>query len=84
MTQEQKILAELMTMGWVSTKTLIDLGIYQYNARIKGLRDKGFTILSETRKYNGHDVCGFRLVTPKKRIDWESMSVKPLEQEELF
>lgn len=41
--------------GYAYTKELIELGIYQYNARIKELRTAGHEIISQ--KING--MCGF-------------------------
>lgn len=44
--QRERILSLLRLNGYAYTKDLIGLGIYQYNARIKELRDDGHNIVS--------------------------------------
>ena len=45
-TQRGAILKLLRTCSFVRTKTLTDMGFYQYNARILELRRSGHNILS--------------------------------------
>ena len=45
-TQRGAILKLLRTCSFVRTKTLVDMGFYQYNARILELRRSGHDIIS--------------------------------------
>lgn len=54
-TQRNKILELFRLKGYCYTMELLQLGIYQYNARILELRRDGFDI--ESRKIN--QKCGF-------------------------
>ena len=53
-TQREAILKLLQTAYLVRTKTLVDMGFYQYNARILELRGLGYDITSVKT-----DVWGF-------------------------
>ena len=82
MNQHQKILKHLWDGQPHYTHEIVGLGIFQYNARIKELRDRGLTILAEndSRGFNR-----FRLVTPTNLIDYDKAELKKTEnQEELF
>lgn len=49
--QRKRILELIKIRGYCYTMELVDLHIYQYNARIKELRREGFDI--ESKKVNG-------------------------------
>jgi len=49
--QRERILTLFRLKGFCYTQELINLGIYQYNARLKELRNEGFLIKSQ--KING-------------------------------
>jgi len=47
--QRERIIALLRRKGYVYTQELVKAGIYQYNARIKELRELGYGIISQKR-----------------------------------
>ena len=51
LSQRERIIALFRVKGYAYTQELINLGIYQYNARIKELRSDGFEI--ESLQING-------------------------------
>ena len=77
-TGEHRILKVLWNGKFHYTRELSD-AVNQYNARILGLRAKGIDILS-LKNEKGCD--GFKLITPKKQIDYETR--KKIIQEEIF
>lgn len=75
MTQKQRILALLMSARFVPSHDLARHNL-QYNARIFELRRKGIEI--ERMQIPGHygKIDGYRLTTPKDKIDFENCRVR--------
>lgn len=67
-TQQKKILSLLSSRPyeWVPLPAIIGLGIAQYNARIKELRDSGVRIENKTEWVDGTRHSWFRLVPEKE------------------
>lgn len=79
--QHRRILSALMTAPnqWMPSWELSRVGGTTCLPRkIKDLRDEhGIEISTETRKdHNGHKWSGYRLVTPRRLIDWDTLSVR--------
>ena len=64
-TQADKILNELKSGAWVPTYKLVQIA-FQYNARIKELRDKGYDIVNRRDPKNSK-ITYFRLI-PKRVV----------------
>ena len=60
MTQAEKILLELGSGDWVPTRKLVEIA-FQYNARIKDLRDKGHEIVNK-RDPDNPRITFFKLI----------------------
>ena len=74
-TQHEKILSLLKSKHEVSLPEILALGIAQYNARIKELREQGYEIINRTKRVDGVKHSWFRL---------QEVEPAPDEQSELY
>ncbi len=71
MSQRERLLFLLQEHGgWVDLRSILELRIAQYSARIKELRDAGYRIENRIERRNGRIYSWFRLM-PREPVQRE-------------